>query len=398
MTNNSQLVTIDTISKDAPENHNCVSENVVNLFNTTCHPNRHVEKKSKANHTNIRGEFVLDNCPTVKNCDNESVYPQHYLKYKHTLASLESIVLDLSYDDKFQIFVYQKQGALFLQVGILGVDNYDSQSLKPNKIVYGRNWKIEPQLPTSELIQTAFLALQKAKEHENRELFRVAESSSTLASNAQYRSCSTTPFNNHQDLPLFASNADVLLETSTDMSHSPMTPISVARYLERVKYGNLSFKLTKFEQLTSTLTVIVLTSQGDDLENLPELPDNTEVVITLEHNNLNHFQHALMNTLINKSNRHVDEHFKYKGYPRFSWQNNVEKISKFALQTRGLHKQSQYKDFETNWHQMMYETDETRVPPILEGQLADKIEQELLKYQPLAGSVPEIFSQIERAE
>ena len=107
--------------------------------------------------------------------------------------------------------------------------------------------------------------------------------------------------------------------------------------------------------------------------------------------------HALVNLLINKSNRHVEENFKYKGYARFSWDNDVRKISSISLTTRNLHKKPQHQEFVARWENVKKQTDKTRVPFITEGKLSSRIEQQLSRHAPLEGYLPEIFSHLNNA-
>jgi hypothetical protein len=132
---------------------------------------------------------------------------QHYLSYQHSLQSVEQLLLDIDFDPRYPIFVSQadadlsaKTGSgLYVQVGIVGVDNYKSSDNGQEKLVYGRKWRVEPQLPSSEIIQTIFLALKKAREHEIRELFRL-----------EHKDKMTTPLNNHHDFPLLTNSRDRL--------------------------------------------------------------------------------------------------------------------------------------------------------------------------------------------
>ena len=148
----------------------------------------------------LPGESPIENAPSVKLDNGGLCIPQHYLRYHHTRQSVERIILDIDYSDRYPVFVCEDDSGLYLQVGIVGYDNYAPRASQSGlKVVYGRKWRVEPQLPTSEIIQTVFLALKKAREHEVRELFRF-----------HHRSGSTTPFNTHHDLPLMSQNADLL--------------------------------------------------------------------------------------------------------------------------------------------------------------------------------------------
>jgi hypothetical protein len=51
--------------------------------------------------------------------------------------------------------------------------------------MYGRKWRVDHKLPTSEIVQTVFLTLKTARKHEIRERFRLSAFNKI-----------TTPFNN----------------------------------------------------------------------------------------------------------------------------------------------------------------------------------------------------------
>ncbi|MGS0535375.1 hypothetical protein [Pseudoalteromonas sp. SaAl2] len=103
-----------------------------------------------------------------------------------------------SFQHTLQCSQRKKDNQLYLQVAVLSPDNYQTNTQTPDakKLLFGRRWYVEENLPTSELIQTAFLALKIAREHEVRELFQFKHHHGT-----------STPFNNHHDLPLMADNA-----------------------------------------------------------------------------------------------------------------------------------------------------------------------------------------------
>ena len=64
-------------------------------------------------------------------------------------------------------------------MGVVGHDNYQKQPATGGlKLFFGRKWRVEPELPTSEVIQSVFLAIKKSREHEIRELFKLTLSGS----------------------------------------------------------------------------------------------------------------------------------------------------------------------------------------------------------------------------
>jgi hypothetical protein len=117
-----------------------------------------------------KGEQPIDNAPFIEVNDNLSCVPQHYLTYSHDRETIEALLAQIDFDERYLLFVDEDGDVPYIQVGIVGYDNYKSEKAQlGKKIVFGRKWRVEPNLPTSEIIQTTFLALKKAAEHELRE-------------------------------------------------------------------------------------------------------------------------------------------------------------------------------------------------------------------------------------
>lgn len=109
-----------------------------------------------------QGEQALEYAPSVKLKNGKNCIPQHYLRYEHTLESVQNIILNCHFNKSYLIFASSEGDNIYIQIGIIGYDNYISLSKQSQKkIVYGRKWRVEPELPTSEIIQTIFLALKK---------------------------------------------------------------------------------------------------------------------------------------------------------------------------------------------------------------------------------------------
>jgi len=69
-------------------------------------------------------EQPIDNAPTIKLSNGQNCIPQHYLRYKHTLQSVQNIVVNIEYSSRYPIFVCQHDSGIYIQIGIIGVDNY----------------------------------------------------------------------------------------------------------------------------------------------------------------------------------------------------------------------------------------------------------------------------------
>jgi hypothetical protein len=328
------------------------------------------------------GETAINHAPYIALDNNTQCIPQHYLRYQHNLASVEKLVQEIDYHEQYPIFVCQDDNGLYLQIGIIGYDNYQAHHERTDyKIVYGRKWRIEPQLPSSEIIQTAFLAIKTAREHEIRELFRLTQGN---------KSC--TPFNNHHDLPLL-SHAIKSQNTSRD---NTLSIASLERLLERIEYDNGTFSIMGIEtrNIHSTNSpnshsyLVDLHFNPNVRTRLPEL-SSAPFTLLLPTLNINLFLFELMQHLIKLSNRQVDEHFKFRGATRFSWQNNIEKIGQLSIQTRDNPPSMKSAILANELAHNNYMTDKTRVPQITNSAFGSLLKQRLTQFKNLQGLLPD---------
>lgn len=333
----------------------------------------------------LPGETPLPKAPAILLDDGTNCIPQHYLSYHHTKASVEDIIAEIDCEPNFVLFVDEDKASIFIQVGIIGKDNYipfDQQNAE--KIVYGRRWRVEPQLPSSEIIQTAFLALSKAREHEIRELFKYTTQSKP-ASHIK-RSNVTTPFSCHHDLPLIAmSNAANTSERRNTLSQS-----DIQACLSRIKYDHAAFSLINTIALANNEYLMVLNIHPSKTTSLPELlAHNTSINILIEDASEDAVLHAIMDAMLKLSSRFVEEAFTFKGFARFSRQHSIQKISALSAKTRGLEKSLIDVDFAHAFANANYATDSTRVPKMNAGKLGDKIKTQLQGFNIQSGILPE---------
>jgi hypothetical protein len=332
----------------------------------------------KTNIALLPGETAIQNAPVHTLKPNTSCIPQHYLQFAHTLESVENILLDIDYSDKYPVFACTDPGGIYIQIGIIGFDNYRPVKKQTGaKIVYGRKWRVEPQLPTSEIIQTVFLALQKAREHEIRELLRL-----------QFKGQISTPFNNHHDIPLMANIAQQLIN-SDDCKISLQCDKWISLLLEDITYDRASFSLSRLEKRPNGQYLIDLRIEPTSQTQLPEL-GSTEITLLLEQLSCNQLYHELMSKLVQISNRYVEEHFTYRNYARFSRENNVKAIAELSCQTRNRTTSRQQETFDTLLRQTNYHTDQSRVPKLSIGALSNKIQQQLKRQNIVDGILPSL--------
>ncbi|TDF35498.1 hypothetical protein EYS14_18950 [Alteromonadaceae bacterium M269] len=325
----------------------------------------------------LPGESPIPEAPFVKIKEDKHCIPQHYLKFDHSVESVERLVLDIDYSVNYPIFVSSDPSSIYLQIGVVGFDNYRAKAdQKGMKIVYGRKWRVEPQLPTSEVIQTAFLAILKAREHEVRELFKL-----------EYESYVSTPFSNHHDLPLMAAESDLLVEQQNSAELTDV-PAWLQDQLDKLKYDAASFQLLHVEQRYNGQWLIDIEIQPNSETQLPELA-NAQITLQLDQLTTNELYFDIMDKLLDLSRRHVEENFRYRGFARFSRHNNVALIGKLSSITRKLESERREDEFSRTFSEANYETDQTRVPKLTEGPLADKLRKQLSQLNIADGILPE---------
>jgi hypothetical protein len=139
------------------------------------------------------GETPMPLAPRIPLVNGKSCIPQHYLQYEQTVDSISTILSDIDAVSDILLFCGQDDSGLYLQAGSVGPDNYKRKGEAGNRrIVYARRWRIDTYIPTSEVVQTAFLAIKKTCEHEVRELLTIRDMDSGRTG---------TPFSTHLDLP-----------------------------------------------------------------------------------------------------------------------------------------------------------------------------------------------------
>jgi len=309
------------------------------------------------------GERALDNAPRLTLRNGRSCIPQHYLQYAHSRESVEALMNNVEFCDNYPIFVCEDAGGIYLQIGIVGFDNYKASKKQTGpKIVFGRKWRVEPNLPSSEIIQTAFLAIKKAREHELRELFTFNIGGKV-----------TTPFNNHHDLPLMARNSDIL-------SISPAQDVSLEAALSSIKFDGGIFKLQDCETLRNGLHAVSLSYVPKSSREHAEFSE-TSIVLLIKDLSSNTLSHALMTEMIAISDRLVDTNFKFKGFARFSPDVDASSIAALSVELRQnpetLITETPAKNFTKKFAAERYDTDMTRIPQLTNSSYSQKLHSRL---------------------
>jgi hypothetical protein len=329
------------------------------------------------------GEMRMPHAPSVELPNGKSCIPQHYLRYQQTAESIAEIVVDIDFDAHTPIFASADHSGMYLQVGLVGRENYDrSHQLRPQKLVYGRKWRIDTDTPTSEIIQTAFLAIKKAREHEVRELLTQRDPISGKTS---------TPFSSHLDLPLMALNLDLVGKAET---HAPAPSAErIAEFLAPVRFGQRVIEvLDVLPRPNGTLLVdlqlgeLPLARQAEgDLSEFNHL----SFTVLLRELSQSELLHEIMAAMVLHSDRLVDERFTYKGFARFSRVHAPARIAQLSIATRPYARDAANASFTPVFKAMNYEVDAARAPALGSGALASKNRSKIAAFGPqLAGHMP----------
>ena len=327
------------------------------------------------------GESPIKDAPLIALSNGETCIPQHYLLYQHDRTSVEKIVLDIEYSTDYPVFVGENMQGIYIQLGIIGRDNYAlSAKTDAKKLVYGRKWRVETSLPTSEIIQTVFLAIKTAKEHEIRELFQLT-----------HQGCTTTPFNNHHDLPVLARVKDAFSH-SLQMTEQ-LCEEGVKQALANIRYDSARFELLNLEQRNNKqwlLDIHVKPSKKTQLDEL--LTSDVELTILLPQLSINMLYQQLMSELIALATTHIEQNFRYKGFNRFSKEHDIMLIAELSSQLRHKSYLENKNEFIDQFIASNYDTDKTRVPSLYQGLLSDKIKDLLRTYPQLEGFLPQALN------
>lgn len=323
----------------------------------------------------VNAERPLPNAPRVQLSGGASCVPQHYLQYVQTQRSIEQVVLDCAFNDSTIIFAGQDSHGLYIQIGLVGFDTYLSVSAQSKrKIVYGRKWRIDYNVPTSELVQTIFLAIKKAREHEVREVLKI-----------RFDKHASAPFSTHQDARLIAEQADYLFELQSPLSLTQFRR-QATTLMKNTRYDTSSIQIMNIEQrFNQQVLVDILVPGGDS----PMLSDTagTSLTLLLPEPSLNTLLYALMDALIAKSDSLVRETFTYQGVARFSHALSVENLAGLSVHTRLADKHAS-SGFQRQLKQYNHTTDASRVPNVVTPALADSIRTRLSAFGELAGHYP----------
>ena len=316
------------------------------------------------------GETPMPLAPCIALDNGEHCIPQHHLQFAQTVETVSAILSEIEALDDMLLFCGSDEAGLHLQVGVIGPDTYDRSRQRPQRLVYGRKWRIEAYTPTSEVIQTALLAIKKACEHEVRELLTFQDAAGKRA----------TPFSTHGDLPLMAHYPELV---SGEAAGQP----EWRQWLAALRFDGREIRPGDLLVRPNGSVVLDLVLGEAPAGRAPrdgfEQVALTVLLPALERTAL---LHEIMSALIQHSERLVDEQFRYRGLARFSRTLDPWRVARLSVVTRA--REQAHEAFEPLRQQANYEVDRRRVPSLGAGRLAEQNRQRLLRAGPLDGHMP----------
>ncbi|MFJ3366871.1 hypothetical protein [Pseudomonas sp. NPDC086251] len=315
------------------------------------------------------GETPMPLAPSIELSNGERFIPQHYLQYEQTVQTVSEILNDIEQVDHYLLFCGDDEFGLYLQVGSIGPDNY--KDLTKRRIVYGRKWRIERYTPTSEVIQTAFLALKKAAEHEVRELVTVRELSSGH---------DATPFSTHVDLPLMARFPELVMDNLFSLGELPDD------WLQGIRFDGRAIRTKDWSTRSNGNAVVDLELDTPVRSKSRSGFGDFTLTVVLDKPSKTSLVHGVMNALIAYSDRRIDEMFRYRGFARFSQAVSPLRIGSLSLASRQSGEGG--KQFRAIRAKLSEEVDKRRPPSFGVGALAVRNKRAIRLENALEGHLP----------
>jgi hypothetical protein len=330
------------------------------------------------------GETPMPLAPCIQLTNGKYCIPQQYLQYEQTVESVSAILNDIEAVNDILLFCGQDEFGLYLQAGSVGHDNYKRKGAAgKQRIVYGRRWRIDTYIPTSEVIQTAFLAIKKACEHEVRELLTICDRDSGRTG---------TPFSTHLDLPLMARFPELVMR---EASHANQPLLET--WLQGVRFDGREIKVDDVAiRRNGNLVVDLVFAEASSLRLRPGFEQLPTTIVLREFSEAS-LVHEIINALIQHSDRLVAEQFRYRGFARFSQNVDPSRLTQLSVVTRtaGLADEQ----FELLRTSLNYDTDTRRVPSLGAGMLAHRNRDALRQEGELGGHMPiGLMAELEAAE
>ncbi len=320
------------------------------------------------------GISAMPGAPVAPLADGSQMVPAQYRQFRLTEQDAQQIVAQIELPPGLVAFVGQEpsDGGLYVQIGVLGPDNYGRRDQNPDKLVYGRRWRIEPALPDYELVQTVFAAARDALDHETRELFSID---------------GRTPFSGHIDVVSLAA----MLKTGTvSAPQNPelTSPQDVQILLERTRFAGQKLRVLETEHRARTGTLAVVFELVPQTSSRP-LPgfDGKVFEARAEGTRASDVLHAINEEFRRASLRHLEERFRFDGVPRFSREIHPELLGEISFRTRSpAVLQGEAVSAEGRAFNAAVESD--RAPTVAPGPATELAEAKIRAQAPLLGNPP----------
>lgn len=330
---------------------------------------------------------AMPGAPRVQLPDGSQVVPQHYLQYAQTPASISALLEQIHFDQHCLLFCGQDVSSMYIQVGLIGRENYERGNvIRPHKLVYGRKWRIDADTPDAEIVQTALLAIKKAREHEVRELLCLRPAGFATYSAA---------LSNHQDLAVLQAQGESLKARSfsgeTEAAETEeVTQSAIRNLLQHLQFGQRPILLKAVEQRSNGDLLVDLQLGQAPLARMHEgdLSEYDELALSIIVSRVEDLVYAVMDALIHHSDRYVEEHFHFDGFARFSRALDPFKIATLSLQTRPYARDMKNARFEQVFRGRNYEVDASRAARLGDGRLAEINRQKIQAFPQLLGHLP----------
>lgn len=265
------------------------------------------------------GVSDLPNAPRFQMKDGSRVVPGQFRQYNHTDGSIQQIVSKVQLPSEMIAFVGQDpdDNLPYIQIGIMGPDNYNGRETNPDKLVYGRRWRVETAMPDYEIMQTVFAAARDALDHEIREMFVVE---------------GRTPFSGHVDAEFM--NKAIETETLQQRENPELQGIEdVQALLDTTNFAGRKIKVLEVERRRTGTLNVVFEAQGDHMKAL-ELVDGKVFEARAETSDASGILHAMMEEFRRVGLRSLEESFSYEGETRFSRDRNVLSLGEISALSR----------------------------------------------------------------
>ena len=171
-----------------------------------------------------------------------------------------------------------------------------------------------------------------------------------------------------------ARNADIL------QSSAPLN-IGLTQALRAIKFDGGVFDIADKETLRNGMTVLTLNFLPKAEGSHPEFSQEP-IALLLKDTTANNLHHALITEMIARSDRLVDETFRYKGFARFSRDHDAAAIAQLSTDLRQrpetlLKEAGKAESFTQDFAAERYDTDLTRIPQLTRSPYSQKLHEHL---------------------